>query len=137
LGWRIVKITADTNVLVRAIVLDDAIQTRAAEHELERAELVALTLPALCEFVWVLSRNYKLAYQDIAVAVRKLLDASNVAVDRPAVDAGLRMLDDGGDFADGVIADAGKWLGAEIFVSFDKQAVRLLNERGEAARPLK
>ncbi len=131
------KITADTNVLVRAIVLDDAIQTRAAEHELDGAELVALTLPALCEFVWVLSSNYKLAYSDIAAAVRKLLDAGNVAADRAAVDAGLAMLDDGGDFADGVIADAGKWLGAETFVSFDKRAVRLLRARGEAARPPK
>jgi predicted nucleic-acid-binding protein len=79
MGRRAVKITADTNVLVRAIVLDDPIQTRAAEHELDGAELVALTLPALCEFVWVLSRNYKLAYSDIAAAVRKLLDASNIA----------------------------------------------------------
>ena len=64
------KITADTNVLVRAVVLDDATQTRAAEHELDGAELVALTLPALCEFVWVLSRNYKLARGDIAAGFR-------------------------------------------------------------------
>jgi predicted nucleic-acid-binding protein len=129
-----VKITADTNVLVRAVVLDDASQTKVAEHELERAELVALTLPALCEFVWVLSSNYRLTPPDIARALRKLLDASNVTVDRAAVDAGLAMLDAGGDFADGIIADAGKWLGAETFVSFDKRVVRLLRARGEAAR---
>ena len=128
------KITADTNVLVRAIVLDDEVQTRAAEKELDRAELVALTLPALCEFVWVLSRNYKLAHADIATAVRKLLDARNIMADQLAIEGGLAMLDAGGDFADGVIADAGKWLGAETFVSFDKQAVRLLRARGEAAR---
>jgi len=132
-----VKITADTNVLVRAIVLDNEAETRGAQNELDRADLVALTLPALCEFVWVLSRNYKLAREDIAAAIRKLLDASNVAIDRPAVDAGLRMLDVGGDFADGVIADAGKWLGAETFVSFDKKAVRLLQQCGESARPPK
>jgi predicted nucleic-acid-binding protein len=129
-----VKITADTNVLVRAVVLDDVSQTKAAEHELERAELVALTLPALCEFVWVLSSNYRLTPPDIARALRKLLDASNVTADRAAIDAGLAMLDAGGDFADGVIAEAGKWLGADTFVSFDKRAVRLLRTRGEAAR---
>ena len=128
------KITADTNVLVRAVVLDDVSQTKIAEHELERAELVALTLPALCEFVWVLSSNYRLTPPNIAAALRKLLDASNVTADRAAVDAGLAMLDAGGDFADGVIADAGKWLGAETFVSFDKRAVRLLRARGEVAR---
>lgn len=128
------KITADTNLLVRAIVLDDEAQTVIAEHELARADLVALTLPALCELVWVLSRIYKLTYPDIAAAVRNLVEATNVATDRTAVDAGLRMLDDGGDFADGVIAHAGKWLGAETFVSFDKQAVTRLRAQGEAAR---
>lgn len=128
------KITADTNLLVRAIVLDDEAQTVIAEHELARADLVALPLPALCELVWVLSRIYKLTYPAIAAAVRNLVEATNVATDRAAVDAGLRMLDSGGDFADGVIADAGKWLGAETFVSFDKQAVKRLRAQGEAAR---
>jgi predicted nucleic-acid-binding protein len=46
------------------------------------------------------------------------------------------MLDAGGDFADGVIAYEGSWLGADIFVSFDKKAVKLLEMRGEAARLL-
>lgn len=128
------KITADTNVLVRAIVLDDEVQTRAAEKELDRAELVALTLPVLCEFVWVLSRSSKLAHADIATAIRKLLDARSIMADRVAIEGGLAMLDAGGDFAVGVIAEAGKWLGAETFVSFDKQAVKLLRARGEAAR---
>lgn len=128
------KITADTNMLVRAIVADDAAQARAAQDELNNAELIAVTIPALCEFVWVLARYYKHSYADIAAAIRKLLDAHNVAADRAAIDAGLAMLDDGGDFADGLIADAGKWLGAEMFVSFDKQAIRLLRARGEAAR---
>ena len=128
------KITADTNLLVRAIVVDNAAQSRAAQAELESAELVALTLPALCECVWVLSRHYKFANDQIAMVLRRLLDAENVAADHPAIEAGLDMLDASGDFADGVIADAGKWLGAETFVSFDQQAVRLLRARGEAAR---
>lgn len=128
------KITADTNLLVRAVVLDDLAQTEAAERELGEAELVALTLPALCEFAWVLSALYGRSRQDIARAIRKLIDAGNVAADRVAIDAGLALLDDGGDFADGAIAGAGKWLGADEFVSFDKKAVRLLRTRGEAAR---
>ena len=128
------KITADTNMLVRAIVEDDEAQTRSAQNELRNAELVAITIPVLCELVWVLARYYKHPYADIAATIRKLLDASNVAADRAAVDAGLAMLDDGGDFADGVIANAGKWLGAETFVSFDQQAVKLLRAQGEAAR---
>jgi predicted nucleic-acid-binding protein len=46
------------------------------------------------------------------------------------------MLDVGGDFADGVIAYQGRWLGGETFVSFDKKAVEMLKEQGQAARAL-
>jgi predicted nucleic-acid-binding protein len=42
------------------------------------------------------------------------------------VEAGLALLDAGGDFADGVIAYEGNWFGAETFLSFDKTAVRLM-----------
>jgi predicted nucleic-acid-binding protein len=54
-------------------------------------------------------------------------------VDRPAVEAGLAFLDHGGDFADGVIAHQGYELGGDVFVSFDKNAVGLVEEIGEAA----
>ena len=46
------------------------------------------------------------------------------------------MLDAGGDFADGVIAYEGNWLGGETFVSFDRQAVALLAAQGKSARLL-
>jgi predicted nucleic-acid-binding protein len=46
------------------------------------------------------------------------------------------MLDAGGDFADGAIAHEGRWLGAEMFVSFDAKAVELLKAQGVAARVL-
>jgi predicted nucleic-acid-binding protein len=46
------------------------------------------------------------------------------------------MLEAGGDFADGVIAYGGNWLGGESFVSFDKQAVALLTAAGQPARLL-
>ena len=50
------KITADTNVLVRALVQDDPEQAKSASALLEQAELVAIPLPVLCELVWVLRR---------------------------------------------------------------------------------
>jgi predicted nucleic-acid-binding protein len=55
---------------------------------------------------------------------------------RLAVEAGLDFLDKSGDFADGAIAYEGRWLGAEEFVSFDKQAVSLLKSQGKRARLL-
>lgn len=127
------KITADTNVLVRAVLRDDEAQARAAEKVLREATVVAVALPSLCEFVWVLRRVYALESADIAAAIRALLDTANLVVNRPAAEAGLAMLEAGGDFADGVIAHEGQWLGGETFVSFDRKAIALLRERGEAA----
>jgi predicted nucleic-acid-binding protein len=130
------KITADTNVLVRAITGDDEQQSKVAQTELANASVVALPLPALCELVWVLSQGYKISAADIAEVVRRLTDGANVVVNRPAVAAGLVMLDAGGDFADGIIAYEGSWLGGEIFVSFDKNAVKLIEARSGSVRLL-
>jgi predicted nucleic-acid-binding protein len=73
---------------------------------------------------------------DVAETIRRLINGANVVVNRPAVEAGLTVLRAGGDFADGVIAYEGSWLGAEAFVSFDKKAVRLIEAQGPAARLL-
>jgi predicted nucleic-acid-binding protein len=127
------KITADTNILVRAVVHDDVKQALAATKLLKEAEVIAVSLPSLCEFVWVLRRVYNFGQQDISAALEALLDASNVAANRPAVDAGLATLKAGGDFADGLIAYEGSWLGGETFVSFDDKAVSLIARQGQQA----
>jgi predicted nucleic-acid-binding protein len=129
-----VKIAVDTNVLVRAVVQDEPAQAKLASRLLLEAELIAVAVPCLCEFVWVLAKVYGFKAPEIAAAVRALLAAANVEANRPAVEAGLAMLEAGGDFADGVIAYEGQWLGAESFVSFDKKAVALLKGQGQAAR---
>ncbi|WP_026605588.1 type II toxin-antitoxin system VapC family toxin [Methylocapsa acidiphila] len=130
------KITADTNVLVRAITGDDERQSKIAQAELAKADVVALALPALCELVWVLSQGYKISAAEIALTIRRLINGANVVVNRPAAEAGLALLDAGGDFADGVIAYEGSWLGADTFVTFDKKAVKLMEGRGEPIRLL-
>lgn len=127
------KVTVDTNVLVRAVVRDDIAQADLAAKLLKDADLIAVPLACLCEFVWVLRRLYRLDVADIAAAVTALANTKNVAVNRAAVEAGLAVLKAGGDFADGVIAFEGAWLGGETFVSFDKQAVALLSPMGQAA----
>ena len=130
------NITADTNVLLRAIVGDDQSQQRLAVEALESAERVAVTSQSLCELAWVLARGYRTSSEDIAAAIRRLLEMRNISVDRRAAEAGLAVLEAGGDFADGVIAHEGQWLGGETFVSFDVQAVRLLERSGVKARLL-
>jgi predicted nucleic-acid-binding protein len=130
------KISVDTNVLMRAVLQDDPKQGRAAGKLLKEATLVAVPLPCLCEFAWVLLHGAKLPKADVAAAIRALLDVGKMAMNRPAVEAGLAVLEAGGDFADGVIAHEGAWLGGETFVSFDKKAVMLLSKQGVEARLL-
>ncbi len=129
------RIAVDTNVLVRAVVQDDPRQAEIASKTL-RAEVVAVATSCLCEFVWVLRRVYGFRPPAIAATIRELLAAGNVETNRQAAEAGLAMLDAGGDFADGVIVYEGKWLGAETFVSFDKKAVEMLSSAGVSARVL-
>jgi len=131
-----VNVSVDTNVLIRCVVRDDTRQTQLASKLLVEASPIAVSTACLCEFVWVLRRVYLIANPDIAVAIRTLLDTDNVVLNRPVVEAGLALLEAGGDFADGAIAYEGAWLGGQTFVSFDKQAVALLTKRKQAARLL-
>jgi len=126
------NICVDTNVLVRAIVADDVRQCQAARSLLMQAQEITVSLPCLCELVWVL-RSIKLAKEDISHALRTLLDADNVIMNRSAVEYGIVILDAGGDFADGIMAWEGRTLGAKKFVSFDKKAVALLSQNGHIA----
>ena len=130
------KVSADTNVLIRAAVQDDLHQARRAAKILAEADLVAVPVPVLCEFVWVLRRGYRKSATDVSDAIRRLMRSPNVVMNRTAVEAGLSALDAGGDFADGAIAHEGEWLRAEEFVSFDSKAVSLLQAQGSRARLL-
>jgi predicted nucleic-acid-binding protein len=117
-------------------VRDDAKQAQMAAKFLKDAELIAVSPPCLCELVWVLRRVYNFGQQEISAALDALLDTSNVVVNRPVVEAGLTVLNAGGDFADGLIASEGSWLGGDTFVSFDKEAVSLLTKQGQLTKLL-
>ena len=105
-----------------------------ATELLQSAEFVAIPVSVLCEFVWVLRQGYRKSNAQIASAIRKLTNSSNVITNDLAVNAGLQILDACGDFSDGAIAFEGAQLGAHEFVSFDKQAVKLLKAQGKRAR---
>lgn len=127
------KITVDTNVLVRALMQDDPEQARAAAVALEQATLIAVPSAVLCELVWVLRRVYRFSPADCCSAIETLIRSHSVEVDRQAVELGLRLLAAGGDFADGVIASSGSSLRADHFVTFDQQAALLLQDCGQNA----
>jgi len=126
-------ITVDTNVLVRGVVRDDA-QQAAADALLRQATLIAVSLPCLCEMVWVLGSVYRFNAASIAAAIRALLNTRTVQMNRPAVEQGLSFLEAGGDFADGIMLHEGRWLGGRMFVSFDKKAVAIATAQGHMAQ---
>ncbi|MDR7029794.1 type II toxin-antitoxin system VapC family toxin [Rhizobium rosettiformans] len=130
------NIIADTNVLLRALVGDHKEQSKLAVDTLTEATLVTVSPQALCELVWVLDRSYGVEKADIVEVVRNLLETGNVVVDRGLVLHGLAFLEQGGDFADGVIDFSGRMMGGDAFVSFDRKAVRIVAEAGRAARLL-
>ena len=124
------KITADTNVLVRVVVGDDAAQAAMAQALLQQATVVAVPVPVFCEFAWVLQRGYGYGTGEIAAAIKAIAAIDAVVIDSPAVDAGLAALRAGGDFADGAIAAQGERLGGTVFASFDRGAVARLQRYG-------
>lgn len=127
------KITADTNVLVRVLTDDEPRQSRRARTALAEADAVIVTRTALCELVWVLAKGYNIPSAEIAETIRKLVGTEKVITDTPAVAAGLTLLEAGGDFADGIITYEGSWFGGDAFVSFDRKAVKLLEAGGMPA----
>jgi predicted nucleic-acid-binding protein len=123
-------VTVDTNILVRATVDDDPRQASLAGQLRRTAEVLVIPITVLCEFVWVTTCAYSYRPNDVAAAIRALLATSTVQVDRTTVEAGLAMLDAGGDFADGVIAFEGRRLGGPVFASFDRRATELIAATG-------
>ena len=123
-------IIADTNVLLRAALDDDPAQSRGARRCLAEASGIVVPLQALCEFVWVLSRSYKLKSRDIASSVLLLVNEDKVRCDREAVLAGLEFMLAGGDFADGIIEFEGRMRGGDLFATFDRQAAAIVQGKG-------
>jgi len=137
MGGKSVKLTLDTNVLVRLATQDNPQQAAAALKVLQTASLIAVPSTALCEMVWVLMRGYRYTPEQVAHAIRTLLQVGQVVCNTPAVLAGLALLQSGGDFADGVIAFEGELMGGQEFVTFYKAAAKLLKQQKRKVRLLK
>ena len=67
----------DTNVLVRYLTQDDAVQARVASAAIEaaagRGERLRLTAVTLCELVWVLESAYHQSRADVARAFARIV----------------------------------------------------------------
>ncbi len=122
----------DTNVLVRYVVQDDPLQSRAATDVIEglgedRPGFVSLVV--VVELYWVLRRAYQVPADQTAQVIRTLLDSVEIAVqESDSVRRALERLPNG-DFTDALIVDLGKSAGCEHTVTFDRGAARLSGMR--------
>ncbi len=119
-------IAVDTNVLVRLVVEDDLAQWQLADQLLTRCmdsdERCLISIPVLCETIWVLRRLYRASRDDIALTIESLLgDEVIVLEERDAVAEALRRFREGrADFADYLIGVKGALLQATTTYTFDR-----------------
>lgn len=121
----------DTNVILRHLLQDDPIQSPAAtaliEGQLSETRPGFVSVVAMVETVWVLTRVYRFTNSEIAAAVERLLQVGVLVIENaPEVFAAMVMVKSGrGSFADALIGALGAGAGCTHTVTFDKAALRL------------
>ncbi len=125
----------DTNVLVRYLVQDDAIQAAAAttliENMLSASNLGFISVVAITETAWVLQRAYRLTHAMIASALEALLasDVFVVECETEVMRAIIAVRRDHASFADALIGELGARNGCDYTATFDRNAARSVNFR--------
>ena len=120
-------IGVDTNILVRYLTQDDAIQARKVDSFLDAAiengSLLRVDDIVLCEVVWVLRAAYRLGKPAIADALDRLMGTTIFSFeDRELLRGALAdYLEGAGDFSDYVIGRRNAGAGCDHTVTFDRQ----------------
>lgn len=121
----------DTNVLVRLVVNDEPRQAQAAAKFISKNctsdDPGFINVTVLCELVWTLERAYGYARDEIATALRAILDNGVFAVEAPhrvapAVEKYARQ---GFDLADLLIGGVNLDRGCQFTATFDRKAAKL------------
>jgi predicted nucleic-acid-binding protein len=121
----------DTNILVRFLAQDDPIQSPRATEIIERRLTEEnpgfVSIVAMVETVWVLDRAYRLAANEIAAAVERMLQTDVLVVEneQEVFSAMIALKQGRGSFADAVIAALGTRAGCSRTLTFDHKALRL------------
>ena len=123
-------IAIDTNVLVRLLAGDDAVQLKRASRLVARSQ-VFIAITVLLEAEWVLRSAYRFKEAQIAAAFRSLLGLETVTPESPAILAqALEGYEAGLDFADALhLASAHE---ATAFFTFDRTLARDARRAGIA-----
>ena len=117
----------DTNVLVRALTLDDAAQA-ARVQDLLREHEVFIPVTVILELEWVLRSRYLHSAAVIAQTIEKIVTLENVVVgEHAAVLTAAAKLAQGWDFADALHHALSE--GCDDFVTFDAGLVKQAKRR--------
>ena len=117
----------DTNILLRATLDDDPVQSPRAQEFLERLDRRRpgfVNIPVVMEFFWVLRSRYKVPRARLAGIIRNLIEVENIEFEAlETIAKAIVSYEDGTtDFPDAVIAMRNRDLGADTTVTFDRMA---------------
>ena len=118
----------DTNVLVRYLTQDDAVQSAKTNQLIEQTitdgNRFFINQIVLCELVWVLTRAYNYPKSDVVQVIEKILLTRHFEIeDKNTVSQALNYYKTSrADFADCLIGVKNSKNGCETTLSFDKAA---------------
>jgi predicted nucleic-acid-binding protein len=121
----------DSNVVVRYLAQDDAVQSAKAtqlfEHGLTEEKPGFVSVVTMAETAWVLERIYGLTAGELAAAIERMLEVNVLVVENEQeVFTAMTAVKEGrGSFADALIGALGVKMGCSHTVTFDQRALRL------------
>lgn len=121
----------DTNILLRATLNDDPIQSPSAQALLQsfgEQRRGFVNLQVMMEFFWVLRSRYGLPHERLAGIMRKLLEVEHLEFEALETIGKAVAIYEGriADFPDAVIAMRNRELGADRTFTFDRNAARTI-----------
>lgn len=121
----------DTNVILRALLDDDAVQSPAARDllaGLAEGPRGYVGVPVVLELYWVLNTRYRLPRNELFRTLSDLMEVECLAFeDFEVIARCLKLCDDAPiDFSDAVIAERHREQGCEATVTFDRRAATRL-----------
>lgn len=133
------KVVVDTNILARLFLepenASDEKQRAIVEKLFQRFSTIIIPTHVFCELSWILKNRNKFTKAEVCAGFQHLLSTSKIVCREDEVNAGMLMLERGGDFADGINEFSGRKMANDacVFATFDEDAVKLFTERGIAA----
>ena len=121
----------DTNVLLRATLNDDPVQSPSAQELLQSLDAQRrgfVNIPVMMEFFWVLRSRYRLPHERLAGILRRLLEVEYLEFEALEAIGKAVAIYEGriADFPDAVIAMRNHELGAVRTFTFDRNTARRL-----------